>query len=225
MDNLKYLKWESDFFKKKIYSVIDLNESLYFSNFDYDLIQTQIDLNSKGAISKLEENKFKVQELNITFKKKIDKGNNKKYLFGTIGDYYQLKEFGKNFINSRFMCFGIEKVEHFYRVWIKNSLNGAFDDCCLIYKRDEDILGFVTIKKNGKNTGKIGLISVREDSFGRGIGSELIAIAEEYCFNHGIKELFVSTQGTNLPAQNLYIKNSYFIDKITAWYYLKGEKL
>jgi len=106
------------------------------------------------------------------------------------------------------------KFEDLYKQWIINSISKQIADEVLIYKENEIICGFITIGTK-QNMGDIGLIAVREDYRGRGIGKKLIISAENFALNK-FKMIQVVTQMDNLPACKLYISCGY--EQVTKEY-------
>lgn len=227
MGKLIYLEWESNFFNKKVFLLENFKENNFQDKIKYDLIEANVNLNEKEKIKFLEKNRFEFQELSIKFRKKI-KGNfdiNFEYYKAEKEDIKTLMEFSKFFIQSRFNIFGQQKVRNFYSEWIKNSILGVLDDVCFFLKEAGKVVGLITIKNLDNNQSRIGLIVVNKEFQRKGVGEKLLIIAEEYCLKNKNTDLFVTTQGSNIKAQNFYIKNGFFINEINAWYYLVKEKL
>lgn len=227
MTKLIYLKWESEFFNKKVFLLKQFQEDISKNKLKYDLIESSVKLDEKEKIKFLEKNDFKLEELSIKFKKKIEENYeiNFEYQKADKEDIKNLINFSKFFIQSRFNIFGKEKVIEFYSEWIRNSILGSFDDVCFFLKDNNKIIGLITLKNLDFNEIRIGLIVVHKDFQRKGIGKKLLMIAEDYCIKNKKINLFVTTQGTNIKAQNFYIKNGFFVSNINVWYYLLKERL
>jgi dTDP-4-amino-4,6-dideoxy-D-galactose acyltransferase len=91
-----------------------------------------------------------------------------------------------------------------YIKWLENSLNRSFADEVFIAKNKLGIQGLITLKKENYDSAKIGLISVKSDSRGLGIGRELINAAENWTGFNKLKYLKVATQELNLNASSFY---------------------
>lgn len=226
MNKLKYLKWDSEFFNKKIFLLEDFKNKFNKEKFKYDLIQSNVKLDENKKINFLEKNGFNLEELNIKYKKILGEKIeiNFEYRKAIKKDMKYLTKFSKFFIQSRFNILGKEKVAEFYSEWIKNSILGDFDDVCFFIEEEAQVAGLITIKNFNNNQARIGLIVVDEKFQGIGVGKKLLKVAEKYCVENNKKELFVTTQGNNIKAQNFYIKNEYLVNEIGVWYYLFKEE-
>lgn len=114
-------------------------------------------------------------------------------------------------IYSRFFFdknFGEESFHLLYREWVDNSLNGKIADKVFIYRKDEEIAGFVTLKIN-ENKATIGLIAVCAKFRGLLIGSQLINGCKKFAFDNHAEQLFVTTQLDNNAACSFYEKNGF----------------
>lgn len=111
--------------------------------------------------------------------------------------------------------------ENLYRVWIEKSLiDKDFCTGVLVYKEKKSILGFVTFKLDSKKSvATIGLIAVSQKSRGRGIATSLLKYLEHVVRKSGGKEIYVTTQGSNIPACMLYKKNGYKIYDVLNTYH------
>lgn len=99
-----------------------------------------------------------------------------------------------------------DEYEKLYSAWIQKSLDGEIAKDVLVY---EDSFG----KKNGlitldydKENATIGLLAVDKKVRGKGIGKQLVTEAFRQAYRRSIKYLYVTTQETNIPACNLYLK-------------------
>jgi len=97
------------------------------------------------------------------------------------------------------------EFERLYLAWIENSVNKKIADHTFVYKENDQVLGFVTLKARN-NTGQIGLIAVDENSRGKSIGKKLIAAVMNILFEKNIPDLDVATQIDNEDACNFYKK-------------------
>lgn len=110
------------------------------------------------------------------------------------------------------------KADEFYGVWITNSFHG-FADAIYICEVDNEVAGYVTCKRNANGSGQIGLIGVKSDCQGLGIGRELVDTALGWFYNQECTGAFVVTQGRNLPAQVLYQKSGFVTHSVHYWYH------
>lgn len=212
----KRLDWDSDFFDIEITEIDFLTfKNNRFSDIGkYDLIYFK---NCKIENFSIPNFELKYQETKVVFSKKLLKNE---VQFNTIifdSDFPPIKnelfyalafESGKH---SRFKLdskFHIEKFRELYIKWVDNSINKQFADKMFYIKRDQKIVGFVTVKKHEKYA-VIGLVAVDPKSQGKGYGSMLIEKVENYCIENEIFELQISTQKENLLACQFYAKLGY----------------
>lgn len=93
------------------------------------------------------------------------------------------------FVNSEF--------EKLYQLWIEK---GLAQHEVLIAK---DHAGFVSFNLSEHNA-QIGLIAVQKDQRGKGLGRNLILMAENFAIQKGAQTMTIGTQAANLPASALY---------------------
>lgn len=96
------------------------------------------------------------------------------------------------------------KFSDMYSLWLTRSLNREIADEVFIYKSNERITGFVTVKRNNDNVGVIGLIAVSEQEQGKSIGKKLVNCAKAWCIKNNIQKLTVATQKENEEACKFY---------------------
>lgn len=113
---------------------------------------------------------------------------------------------------------GKAKFEALYKLWITNSVNKKNADIVLVSTHDNEISGFVTVKKNGNNS-IIGLIAVDTEHRGKKIGTSLINTALTWAKEQGCKTAQVGTQKENIAACRLYEKCGYQIKSIEKFYH------
>lgn len=81
----------------------------------------------------------------------------------------------------------------------EKAVIGQFDDYRLIYKINDHIDGFVTVKLTDRNIARIGLIGVNPLFQRRGVG---LLLLENLCYklsNEGVRSLEVSHKGKIYP--------------------------
>ena len=214
---VKLLKWDSDFFNRKIGELFINEESQSIEDFiAFDLIYLKADSNipftNKGFKNTLVEQKLLFSKNKLSSKTKKDKSV--KSFFATDVDINQLYklafESGKysryklddNFNNSEF--------ESLYRKWIDNSINKKFADIVLVYTENEDVYGFITCKITNK-IAKIGLLGISPLKQGRGIGTKLLNTMEACLFEKGVEKINIPTQLINEQACKFYAKLGYSV--------------
>ncbi len=236
MYELKFLEWDSDFFNLKIYNlfadkledteVLKLKKEI--NSADFDVVQTKIDLAYKKAINRVESLGFAFVDFHVAYKKIVNpsdyKANNSYEIrFAAINDFDDIKNIIKSlYKHSRFLSMGISQnsVDDFYREWARKSILGEFDDFCLVCCNKDRVAGFITCKILNDSEAKIGLVGTAKNFQGKKIGSMVLSFLENYLSQKGINTLFVTTEGSNILAQNFYIKNGFSVNEIKCILYL-----
>jgi dTDP-4-amino-4,6-dideoxy-D-galactose acyltransferase len=223
---IKELEWDSDFWNLKIADCIyesDKEIIDFLKERHVDIIQTQVDINKTEVIRKLERINFKFIDLNVEYTLSIE--NNKEtfnpYNVANQNNVGEIESIASQvFDKSRYNIIDTEKTKEFYRLWSKKAVLGEFDDVCLIEKDEQGkISGFITIRRIDEVSAKIGLIGVNPKHQNKSMGTNLISQAKNYLSLQGVKILFVSTQGSNIKAQQFYVKNGFNIYSISVWLY------
>jgi ribosomal protein S18 acetylase RimI-like enzyme len=216
------LDWDSLFFEIKI-GELHLEESknkrslIKAKSFDLLYVKSHKDF-------QLEINGFNEEfaETKVVFIKNLEKtqpisnsifsANETTY---KIEELYELAyESGKH---SRFRLdnnFQEQQFKELYRQWVDNSILNIFADDVLIYQENNQTMGFVTYKVINK-VAKIGLIAVKSDFQGKGIGGKLLGHVENLIFQKNIKELLIPTQLSNEAACSFYKKQNYQVHETT----------
>ena len=92
------------------------------------------------------------------------------------------------------------KAGKMYEKWIENSLKGQASDVVLVWEDKTNIVGFITLQKNGH----IPLLAVSESYRGKGIAKSLVNAALFYMKKWGAKKSEIETQMANIPAIRAY---------------------
>ena len=111
-----------------------------------------------------------------------------------------------------------EKFVGLYNIWINRSLSKEIAEEVLVIRDGKRVAGMVTLgNKNGR--GDIGLIAVDGNYRGKQYGEKLVRAAQGWFVKNGYEFGQVVTQGTNVPACNLYKKCDYSIEKVEYFYH------
>lgn len=226
------LEWDSNFFEIPI-AQIHLTQ-LTQKVIDYVFRRARVDkvkciyyLDSGRSYKSLQtafRNGFNLVDSRLTFEKRIfNKPHNRiepDFRIGQIKDLEQLINLSdKSFEQSRYFFdpnFSKEKCQQFYIEWVTKSLYGRLDDIVVVCEKENKILGFLTLKFN-RNFASIGLISVHQENRKAGIGTGLLGYMENLVFEKRIPLVRVVTQGRNLDAQKLFVRNGYSPSKTEYW--------
>ena len=106
-----------------------------------------------------------------------------------------------------------------YLEWIDKSVNKQLSKEILVYYKDNDEKGFVTLGIK-EETGFIGLIAVDELERGNSIGRELMKAALNFFFNQKVYCIEVVTQKANIVACEFYKSLGFKIKSIENIYHL-----
>ncbi|MBE5201374.1 MULTISPECIES: dTDP-4-amino-4,6-dideoxy-D-galactose acyltransferase [Pectobacterium] len=108
----------------------------------------------------------------------------------------------------------------FYAQWIENAVRGTFDHCCLLAEDAAgNLQGWVTLRRMDDTDARIGLLGVWPGVTVRGIGSQLMVLAEMWCRQQGLVRLRVATQVSNVAALRLYLRRGAMIESTAYWLY------
>jgi dTDP-4-amino-4,6-dideoxy-D-galactose acyltransferase len=100
------------------------------------------------------------------------------------------------------------KAGMMYALWIENSLKGEAADAVFIWEENNEILGFITLQKNGH----IPLLAVDDKARGKGIAKSLINAVLQQFRDWGVKTSEIETQMANIPALRAYSACGYKIN-------------
>lgn len=225
---IKLLNWESTFYKRNI-ALFSFEED--GNKIDdkilkkYDLVQSKIRCDQYRYLDILQFKGFTLAETEVI------------YLFDNIKNINNIPDYRyaqKNDINNvlrmanklfnhntrfRMPWFTEEETTKFYNTWITNSIQGNYDDKCLLIEDKKNIIGFVTIKYLDQNSARIGLIAVNSEYRRQGVGQMLMNIVKNECEQNNINNIYVSTQISNVKAIFLYEATGASIISTNYWLY------
>lgn len=136
----------------------------------------------------------------------------KKYLIQLASTIYRTSRYSKDkFLEKS----GSEQI---YISWINNSLyNNYADEAFLVFNKLTPV-GIITIKIKGKN-GFIDLLGIIEEHQKQKLATYLLKKAIEYLIKQDIDDIFVITEGENIPANKLYQKNNFILQNMELVYH------
>jgi len=108
--------------------------------------------------------------------------------------------------------------EPLYKLWMVNSLNGAFADKVFVYRDGDSIRGMVTCKVRPDGTGSIGLIASTVQ--GKGVGKWLVQAADAWFQTGRVGVSTVVTQKSNVQACRFYERTGFSEYKTEYVYHL-----
>lgn len=229
--DIKFLAWDSDFFKKKIGRIdyegnADISSLLgYVKANDYDLIYVfgTKDLCIDQYI--LDEFQGNLVDRKVMYEKKIIDFIETP---PSVSEYKHSKldavleqlayESGRH---SRFRLDSHFQPDDFYRMyktWIIKSIKKEIADKVFVIKDNDNVSAMVTLKINSPK-GEIGLIAVSEQSQGKGYGKALIDVCCNELLQCGVNTIEVPTQMENKSACQFYEKCGFSVKSITNIYH------
>lgn len=113
------------------------------------------------------------------------------------------------------------RFEALYEAWMARSTTGELADAVLVADlpgRDDRPSGVVTLSVRD-GVGRIGLLAVRDDSRGRGLGGLLLTSAHREAAARGAGRVEVVTQLDNAAACRLYEKAGYRLGGVAYVYH------
>ncbi|RRO10073.1 dTDP-4-amino-4,6-dideoxy-D-galactose acyltransferase [Pectobacterium aquaticum] len=141
----------------------------------------------------------------------------------TLDDIPALRDAASRvFALSRFRSpwYQLQDSGRFYAQWIENAVRGTFDHCCLLAEDAAgNLQGWVTLRRMDDTDARIGLLGVWPGVTVRGIGSQLMVLAEMWCRQQGLVRLRVATQVSNVAALRLYLRRGAMIESTAYWLY------
>ncbi|TSA46884.1 MAG: GNAT family N-acetyltransferase, partial [Actinomycetales bacterium] len=234
---IEVLEWDSEFFERRIARIYPtkLTESI----LDYSLVKALhahidclfflCDLNDPTSILLVEKAGFHLVDVRVTFSREVPsilstyQDSKIKSRIGNPEDLDELTGISEDFFHlSRYYFdgnFPKNKCKKFYQDWITKSVSGNFDDIVFVAEIGEELVGFITCKRASRNLGRIGLVGVKKEKAGVGIGNVLMDAAFCWFIEQNVASIEVVTQGRNTAAQRLYQKNGFKLQKSELWYH------
>jgi dTDP-4-amino-4,6-dideoxy-D-galactose acyltransferase len=112
-----------------------------------------------------------------------------------------------------------ERCDALYAEWIIQSCQGGAERV-VVAERDRQALGYVTCQRPaGQEEGQIGLVGIRSDARGTGLGQLMVRESLRWFVEEGVRVVTVVTQGRNLSAQRLYQRCGFVTDGLQLWYH------
>lgn len=230
--NINYLEWESEFFSLKTGRLEFDTQAPVLTGEQLDafaVVQAKVASHELSLIDKLSQLGFQFAEGEIDFKLSIGTENACKnapeccFRKANEDDIDLLMATASEaFVQSRFRTPWYQEGDssRFYALWVKKAVLGTFDDICLLtYDIDNNMSGFVTLRRLSESEARVGLLAVMPNRTGQGIGKQLMSAAKFWCQQQGISTLYVATQISNIAASRLYTHSGGLIESTTYWLY------
>lgn len=235
LENYNILEWDSNFFGFKVAQIISNSEDYSacertlneLKKCGVQLVYWQVERGSSVASELSSKYNGKLVDLKTTFSythtgQTIYCGNENVHNYNVtfaeddiLNLAVQCGSFSRFFVDERIAK---EKATELYRIWIKKSVSHEIADNVIVYKKNNQIVGLITLQiKDGR--GNIGLVGVDENYRGLGIATELMKASLVYFATKQVLQVDVVTQGLNLPACKLYEKAGFNISLQKDFYH------
>lgn len=227
MTRLKYLEWDSRFYARDVYSL-----TLGEEDFSTDTLQEL----ALGSLIYVYSHK-KIASLSAPVDEKLILKCNlspatviSPLRFPRCYIYSEGAELEKDLvdlalISSRKSRFRVDsqlssaKADEMYSIWIRNAIDDPVRHRIFLARDHDAIAGMTSIKLYSEHA-NIELVAVRDQYQGMGLGGELISASMDFCSRLGLKEMYVTTQGSNEAARKLYEKNGFSVHDLIYIYHI-----
>jgi dTDP-4-amino-4,6-dideoxy-D-galactose acyltransferase len=236
----RILDWDSDFFGYRIARYResrcrpqDIAAVLAECTVDgIDCVYVLADVADTESIRALQENRAYMADARVTFSGDMGTGIDCEVSSGgahTVrpaidSDIPALASIaGVSHRDTRFYAdrhFDRERCDRFYQVWIEKSCQGQADAVLVAEDGAHQPIGYVTCLGKGAATGKIGLIAVKEEARGGGVGSALLRAAFDWFVSNRVASFTVATQLRNVRALRFYGRAGLLISSVELWFHL-----
>ncbi len=125
---------------------------------------------------------------------------------------YETSRYSKDKSLEKNKSFGI------YTSWVSNSLYNNYVDEAFLAFNKLTALGIITIKIDNK-TGSIDLLGIIKKFQNQKLATHLLRKAIDYLRSHHIDDIFVTTEGENIPANIFYQRNHFLLTNIELVYH------
>jgi ribosomal protein S18 acetylase RimI-like enzyme len=218
--NVENLSWDSNFFEIRVSKIVLEKEiSSIDEDIPYDLIYL---ISASSSVPTIKNFTSSFTQGKVLFEKEMGNVSDKPHNIYSFSDlelsssslYSLAYESGRY---SRFNLdtkFSEKNFIQLYQAWVEASCHSNFATDVLVYRVKKEPLGFVTFSIKEKKA-TIGLIAVKPDFQGKGIGSALLNGVENALVKQGCNSLIIPTQLINKQACSFYEKMGYIKKEIT----------
>ncbi|MBD2700686.1 GNAT family N-acetyltransferase [Spirosoma sp. BT702] len=235
MPSLEYLKWDSDFFGKKIgrcefYTpddvVIAANVLAEAQSKQYELLYLFTPENQPLPKSVSNQLKANLIDIRVTYTYQIDQpfsnDNPNIYTVHPAEDRsqfynlaYQCGEYSRFKVDPHF---SEEAFQQLYRSWVDKSIDSVIADKVFVYMCEGKAVGMITVKISG-GIGQPGLVATDYTQRGKGVGKAYFHHMLAYLYANNVAQMNVSTQQANQTACLFYEKlNCQLVSKTNIYH-------
>jgi len=225
---IRRLDWDSDFFGYEVGKVIipkgiSLNATEFYEDaqkFKITYVFSEQEQRIKNL--RLVDIKTLLSQSIVERKKSKTRNESVSFFDPRRHNFEDLKELA--IASGELSRFNIDKdfknneFKRLYVQWIENAVEDSASDV-LVYFDGDELLGLTTLKEESNKLSNIGLVAVRADTRGKGVGQSLIDASIKLAKKKGYSEIQVVTQHVNQPAIRLYEKCGFVITQKTYVYH------
>lgn len=233
----RYLDWDSEFFQYRIAQLTvhhinreNMERIMRWGNAQsIDCLYFCAESNDIDTVKLAEKNGFHLVDVRMTYAKRLESSllvdnhyADSDIRFSVPEDIPLLKSIARiSYHDSRFYYdsnFSDARCDAFYELWIEKSCQG-YADVVIVAEDQGQAVGYISCHSVDQTTGKIGLVGVKTDARGKGLGKRLINASLQWFVSHGFTQVIVVTQGRNIAAQRLYQKCGFLTQAVQLFYH------
>jgi dTDP-4-amino-4,6-dideoxy-D-galactose acyltransferase len=233
---IKYLKWDTDFFGfkvgkldirstnlkinsdslkekaskegyKLVYTYIKENNPVN-KGFDKFLVDSHISMEMAMPEEKPEKQFILLNEYNMPDDMMVEE------LFNITDDVATLSRFSRDPNIDKL------KVVNLYREFIRNSIKTTFGDGIIIKRNKNKIIEGLFIPSTSGNTGRELLIGVDGNFRRNGIGRKLFHLSLNYWSSKGVINIFTNVSKNNVDSLNFHTRLGYNVKDVINIYHI-----
>lgn len=222
------LPWESDFFSTSSARLTFSDDAPALTRAAlsaYAVVQAKVPTDQLARADALAAWGFRLAESEVDLCLPVSAAGERgvDYRVADAADIPRLREAAaQTFSLSRFRApwYRAQDSARFYAQWVENAVCGTFDDVCLMaHDAQGEPLGWVTLRQVDAAQARIGLLAVWPNARGKGVGAQLMELAQEWCRQRQVTHLWVATQLGNRAALRLYQHSGAQIQSSAYWFY------
>lgn len=232
----EFLEWDSNFFNRRIARVTSnrldghktKNIIEWCHNHNIDCLYFLADADDDLTVRIAEAHRFHFVDIRVSFEKQLDgappqaEADAELIRPATLDDIPTLQGIARAcYRHTRFYYdthFPVRQADALYETWIEKSCKG-YADIVFVAQAQGKPAGYLSCHLPDASTGQIGLVGVRSDSSGLGLGQALVNHALSWFAQQNVRRVRVATQARNSQAQRLYERCGFLTQSFQLWYH------